>query len=88
MHGITLVDFSSALDHFTKEGSLGDFSARLYPKKRFIMKRQRHENFRTRQHQLSRQRGVMYILQTDSSIFCTYSRQPHSTSHCFQYLIT
>ena len=53
MHGITLVDFSSALDHFTKEGSLGDFSARLYPKKRFIMKRQRHENFRTGQHQLS-----------------------------------
>ena len=84
MHGITLVDFSSALDHFTEEGSLGDFSARLYPKKRFIMKRQRHENFRIGQHQ----RGVMYILQTDSSIFCTYSRQPRSTSHCFQYLIT
>ena len=53
MHGITLVDFSSALDYFTKEGSLGDFSARLYPKKRFIMKRQRRENFRTGQHQLS-----------------------------------
>ena len=43
MHGIKLVDFSSALDHFTEEGSLGDFSPRLYPKKRFIMKRQRHD---------------------------------------------
>ena len=53
MHGITLVDFLSALDHFTEEGSLGDFPARLYPKKRFIMKRQQHENFRTGQHQLS-----------------------------------
>ena len=84
MHGITLVDFLSALDHFTEEGSLGDFSARLYPKKRFIMKRQRHENFRIGQHQ----RGVMYILQTDSSTFCTYSRQPCSTSQCFQYWIT
>ena len=66
MHGITLVDFSLALDYFTKEGSLGDFSARLYPKKRFIMKRQRHENLEQGNiNCLPRQRGVMYILQTD-----------------------